>query len=208
MLFARYRTDSETTDDQNTGEAAPGRGDSNDEGIGGDETAAKTETPWRAAGLPEIVVQACFTIPEQESTESTKSSRHNSMDDPAKSSSSSRSSSPVGSLQPSESEREGGGRRQEEEAGRRTEEGKVARKGSPRRRGRRRKQSRSSSPAPPKAESPREGSSVEKKVGQRRLRSQARVEEPGWGGEPPGWRREAREAEQHYSSSESLNTHR
>ena len=191
-VFSRYRTDSETTDEQvpfeclNIVEEPP---DSNDEGIGAElpldaksvpTTKEEKESPWTQQGLPEIVVQPCFTIHEQESTESTKSSRHNSMDEPVKSSSSSRSSSPAGSVQPSESEgasatgdaatkdqQQGGGPTKVEEGG-----GRGGRKSSPRRRGRRRKGSGSTSPAGnSRIGSPREGSSTERKAGQR-LRSQ------------------------------------
>ena len=206
-VFNRYRTDSETTDEQVAMEClsiAEGPPDSNDEGIGAElpldtknvptmKEVNDKESPWAQMGLPEIVVQPCFTIHEQESTESTKSSRHNSMDEPVKSSSSSRSSSPAGSGQPSESEgasatgeamsREqgggggggggggaGGGPKKIEDGN-----GKGGRKTSPRRRGRRRKESGSNSPAGnSRIGSPKEGSSTERKAGQR-LRSQVIV---------------------------------
>ena len=200
-MFNRYRTDSETTDEQVAMEClsiAEGPPDSNDEGIGAElpldtknvptmKEVNDKESPWAQMGLPEIVVQPCFTIHEQESTESTKSSRHNSMDEPVKSSSSSRSSSPAGSVQPSESEgasatgeamsREqggggggGGGPKKIEDGN-----GKGGRKTSPRRRGRRRKESGSNSPAGnSRIGSPKDGSSTERKAGQR-LRSQVIV---------------------------------
>ena len=194
-VFNRYRTDSETTDEQVPMEClsiAEGPADSNDEGIGAElpvdaknvptmKEIGDKESPWTQTGLPEIVVQPCFTIHEQESTESTKSSRHNSMDEPAKSSSSSRSSSPAGSVQPSESEgasatgeaiakdQGGGGKKVEEGSSR------GGRKTSPRRRGRRRKESGSTSPAGnSRLGSPRDGSSTERKAGQR-LRSQVKI---------------------------------
>ena len=188
-VFNRYRTDSETTDEQVAMEClsiAEGPADSNDEGIDAelpvDAKNVLKESPWTQTGLPEIVVQPCFTIHEQESTESTKSSRHNSMDEPAKSSSSSRSSSPAGSVQPSESEGAsatgeamakdqgvGGGPKKVDEGSSR-----GGRKTSPRRRGRRRKESGSTSPAGnSRLGSPRDGSSTERKAGQR-LRSQVK----------------------------------
>ena len=195
-VFNRYRTDSETTDEQVPMEClsiAEGPADSNDEGIGAElpvdtknvptmKEVIDKESPWTQTGLPEIVVQPCFTIHEQESTESTKSSRHNSMDEPAKSSSSSRSSSPAGSVQPSESEgasatgeaiakdQGGGGKKVEDGSSR------GGRKTSPRRRGRRRKESGSTSPAGnSRLGSPRDGSSTERKAGQR-LRSQVKID--------------------------------
>ena len=104
------------------------------------------------------------------------------MDEPAKSSSSSRSSSPAGSVQPSESEGAsatgeamakdqgvGGGPKKVDEGSSR-----GGRKTSPRRRGRRRKESGSTSPAGnSRLGSPRDGSSTERKAGQR-LRSQVK----------------------------------
>ena len=196
-VFNRYRTDSETTDEQVPIEClsiAEGPADSNDEGIGVElpvdtknvptmKEVSDRESPWTQTGLPEIVVQPCFTIHEQESTESTKSSRHNSMDEPAKSSSSSRSSSPAGSVQPSESEGAsatgetmtkeqggGGGPKKADEGSSR-----GGRRTSPRRRGRRRKESGSNSPASnSRLGSPRDGSSTERKAG-KRLRSQVKI---------------------------------
>ena len=72
-LFRQYRTDSETTDDQ-----------------------IPSEAPVTLT-LPEIVVDHCSNLTEQESTESTKSSLHNSLDDGQEdpSGSSSRSESPT-----------------------------------------------------------------------------------------------------------------
>ena len=104
-LLRQYRTDSETTDDQVTVQ---------DEGIcveqqvihskecGREEVKTKEQSVFT---LPEIVVDHCSNLPEQESTESAKSagsSTHNSLDDaqdPAlqfsQSGSSSRSESPT-----------------------------------------------------------------------------------------------------------------
>lgn len=109
-LFRQYRTDSETTDDQITIPV-----DSNDEGICLDTMKCKKlvvrnvssvlKEDVKSFTLPEIVVEHCTNIPEQDSTESVSSVRssvHNSLDDcqdPAchfsPSGSSSRSESPT-----------------------------------------------------------------------------------------------------------------
>ena len=117
-LFSRYRTDSETTDDQNTDfiTISP---DTKDEGICvnlpeknitkkaenthhiGKSNNYKNILQTSSFTLPEIVVEHCSTIPEQESTESNKSSLHNSIDETQEnllhspSGSSSRSESPT-----------------------------------------------------------------------------------------------------------------
>ena len=112
-LFRQYRTDSETTDDQIQIPV-----DSTDEGICvetykdfeakqiEDKTnVTDTKESIKTFTLPEIIVEHCSNITEQESTESVssiKSSVHNSLDDcqdPAchfsQSGSSSRSESPT-----------------------------------------------------------------------------------------------------------------
>ena len=117
-LFSRYRTDSETTDDQNT-DLITITPDMKDEGICVDlpekniikkaenthhidkRESYKNILQASSFTLPEIVVEHCSTIPEQESTESNKSSLHNSMDETQEtllhspSGSSSRSESPT-----------------------------------------------------------------------------------------------------------------
>ena len=115
-LFSRYRTDSETTDDQYTPEFVTIPLDSKDEGISVDGaeqnvldkitpchpvTCSKLVSQSPSFTLPEIIVDHCTSIPEQESTESNKSSLHNSIDEPqdtllhSPSGSSSRSESPT-----------------------------------------------------------------------------------------------------------------
>ena len=100
-LFRQYRTDSETTDDQL---ALPA--DSNDEGACADRQSvvpSPIQPQQIVFTLPEIVVDHCVNISEQDSLESTKStSVHNSLEDSQddrglshQSGSSSRSESPT-----------------------------------------------------------------------------------------------------------------
>ena len=110
-LFTRYRTDSETTDDQNTSDSVTINTNSKDKdpaSVAEKNNASKSFENFHKSfsnplslTLPEIVIEHCSNITEQDSTESNKSSLHNSIDEPQEtllqspSGSSSRSESPT-----------------------------------------------------------------------------------------------------------------